>query len=327
MDINDFLAIIKNYKGYDLDTGQKEVVTHGNGPLWVVAGPGSGKTEVLVLRTLKLIFVDKFNPNSIIITTFTEKAANNLFERILNYTNLIFEKYPNLEQEVDIHGLKIGTLHSLCNDIMLENKFPEYENYRLLDELEQYLFIFEHSDLVNDCSNKYCPLFEKFDFLFDGFDAVTKTFEWNKETPPNKWRRTNAAIKLFNRMIEDYIDFQKMEKAKLPFDLLLYAYNDYLEKLKENRRCDFAHLQKKFLDFLKTPLGTRFLNGDGTELHPGIKYVLVDEYQDTNPIQEEIYLNLSGDNHNLCVVGDDDQALYRFRGGTVDCMVNLNGLV
>lgn len=321
LEINDFLEIIKNEKGYDLDNKQKEVVEYGTGPLWVVAGPGSGKTEVLVLRTLKLIFVDNLPPSSIIITTFTEKAANNLFERILNYSNLFFKKNPDLEQEIDIHELKIGTLHSLCNDIMLENKYPEYENYRLLDELEQYLFIFEHSEFVKDKSDKYMPLCEHFSYLFNKFDPVAGSYGWKGDELPNKWRRTSAAISLFNRTVEDYLDIGKMKNAESPWDLFLEAYADYMNDLEEHRRCDFAHLQEKFLEFLETPLGERFLKGDDKGTQYGIKYVLVDEYQDTNPIQEAIYLKLAQFNHNLCVVGDDDQALYRFRGGTVDCMV------
>ena len=95
--------------------------------------------------------------------------------------------------------------------------------------------------------------------------------------------------------------------------------------MEENRSCDFAHLQLKFLEFLESPSGSRFLRGDNTSDHPGVGYVLVDEYQDTNPIQEKIYLQLARRSpHNLCVVGDDDQALYRFRGGTVECMVNFD---
>lgn len=321
MDINDFLKIIKDEKGYDLDNEQKDVVKHGEGPLWVVAGPGSGKTEVLVLRTLKLIFVDRLEPASIIITTFTEKAANNLFERILNYSNLIFKKNPDLELDIDIHSLKIGTLHSLCNDIMLENKYPDYENYRLLDELEQYLFIFEHCEFVKDKSDKYMPLCQHFSYIFDRFDPVAGGFGWKGDRLPNKWRRTAAAISLFNRAVEDYIDLERMREAGGKWNLFLEAYDDYLNNLEEHRRCDFPHLQEKFLKFLDTPLGERFLNGDDKGTYPGIKYVLVDEYQDTNPIQEAIYLKLAQYNHNLCVVGDDDQALYRFRGGTVDCMV------
>ena len=67
------------------------------------------------------------------------------------------------------------------------------------------------------------------------------------------------------------------------------VYLDYLRSLETHRRCDFAHLQEKFLQFLESPLGSLFLRGNNTSMHPGIRYLMVDEYQDTNPIQEEIW--------------------------------------
>jgi DNA helicase-2/ATP-dependent DNA helicase PcrA len=94
------------------------VIGNINGPFWVLARPGSDKTEVLIVRALKLIFVDNIDPKSIIITTFTEKAAKNLFDRILNYANHIYQEYPDLRQQADVYNLRIGTLHSLCSDIM-----------------------------------------------------------------------------------------------------------------------------------------------------------------------------------------------------------------
>ena len=106
---------------------------------------------------------------------------------------------------------------------------------------------------------------------------------------------------------------------------LAEAFDDYVSALEMHFRCDFSHLQEKFLSFLETGRGKLFIKGDSSNDHPGVKYVLVDEYQDTNPIQEAIYLKLARpEPHNLCVVGDDDQALYRFRGGTVECMVNFD---
>ena len=84
-------------------------------------------------------------------------------------------------------------------------------------------------------------------------------------------------------------------------------------------------LQLRFLEFLHTPVGRQFRDGDASADAPGIRWVLVDEYQDTNLIQEEIYLTLA--NHapfNIVVVGDDDQAMYRFRGGSVECMVTFD---
>lgn len=325
MNFQTMLQIIQPILGHPLDREQLDVINHNAGPLWVVAGPGSGKTEVLVVRTLKLIFVDTINPKSIIITTFTEKAAKNLFDRILNYASYIFQTNPRLVQQIDIHSLRVGTLHSLCNDIMLEYKYPDYENYRLLDDTEQYLFIYEHSDLVKDNSNKYLSMWQNFHFLVDGYDPITESKGWkDRSKSPNRWKKTKASISLFNRIVEDLINLTGMRNAGGVWGLLSDAYEDYLHKIESNRRCDFAHLQEKFLGFLNTQLGSLLLNGDNSDRHPGIKYVMVDEYQDTNPIQEAIYLKLTENTHNICIVGDDDQALYRFRGGTVDCMVTFD---
>ena len=317
------LDIIEPILGHPLDREQLDVINHDEGALWIVAGPGSGKTEVLVVRALKLIFVDNINPKSIIITTFTEKAAKNLFDRVLRYSSYIFEKCSELKDEIDIHQLRIGTLHGLCNDIMQEYKYPEYENYRLLDELEQHLFIYEHADLCTDRTDKYLPLWEQYHYLVEGYDSITKSRGWNREYNPNKRKRTNAAIMLFSRIVEDEIDTTYLND--IPAHALLGdAYADYVQIMEQHNRCDFSHLQQKFINFLQTGLGERFILGDGTDQHPGIGYVMVDEYQDTNPIQERIYFILTKHTYNLCIVGDDDQALYRFRGGTVDCMVTFD---
>lgn len=325
MNFSELKQIIEPILRHSISEEQAEIIQHSNGPLWVIAGPGSGKSEVLVIRTLKLIFVDNINPKSIIITTFTEKAARNLFERILNYASYIFQNYPALSRVIDINSLRVGTMHGLCNDIMLEYKYPEYENYRLLDDIEKYLFIYENSLFVNDKSDKFLPLCEMFQFFFNHYDRITGSGGWNDHSKlPNKWRRTKAALTLYDRIVEDQIRLDLLEDAGNSWELLAEIYNDYKSSLENHRRCDFAHLQQKFLDFLKKPLGRRFLQGNNTDLHPGIRYVMVDEYQDTNPIQESLYFELAKDNHNLCIVGDDDQALYRFRGGTVDCMVTFD---
>ncbi len=106
--------------------------------------------------------------------------------------------------------------------------------------------------------------------------------------------------------------------------MLADFYQQYAQALRERYRCDFAHLQSRFLEFINSSAGTVFLRGDG-QRRPPLQHVLVDEYQDTNPVQERIYLALAQlAPHNITVVGDDDQALYRFRGGNVSCMVNFD---
>jgi DNA helicase-2/ATP-dependent DNA helicase PcrA len=106
------------------------------------------------------------------------------------------------------------------------------------------------------------------------------------------------------------------------WNTLALEFMQYEESLNVNCRVDFAHMQSKLLDFLATPRGGLFIQGGAKPGDPGLAHVLVDEYQDTNPIQAEIYFKLaSRPPNNLVVVGDDDQALYRFRGGTVESMI------
>lgn len=327
MDLQEMLTTIKDKTGIEVNDEQKKVIAHEDGPLWVIAGPGSGKSEVLVLRTLKLVCVEGVHPKSIILTTFTEKAARNIQDRLAVYKNYLDQVDEHLRLNVDLSQVRVGTLHSLCNGIMHEYRYSEYQNYRLLDNIEQLLFVYEHSNLAQSQSQReHLPLWQEFDLLTERYNQAAGG-RWNKSSnkPPHRWIRVNAAVTLFNRIVEDQINVLQMHAAGEVFEILASAYEKYRSSLEEHKACDFAHLQRKFLDFLDSPSGIRFIQGEDPSDHPGINHVLVDEYQDTNPIQENIYLKLTQHSpHNLCVVGDDDQALYRFRGGTVECMVNFD---
>jgi DNA helicase II / ATP-dependent DNA helicase PcrA len=327
MDLDRMLDVIEGQSGRVLNDEQRAVVEHGIGPLWVIAGPGSGKTEVLVLRCLKLACVDGVLPRSIMLTTFTDKAAKNIQDRIAIYKAYLDEDDHDLK-EVDLFDLRIGTLHSLCNDIMQEYRYEGYQNYRLLDELDQLLFVYEQSPLAarNAAPSVYLPFWRHFDYLATRYNAAGG-WRWTtaRRYLPHRWVRANAAVKVFNRIVEDRIDVSQLYAAGDVFGVLADAYEAYRNALEDNYTCDFAHLQLKFFEFLNTPNGDRFVNGEGSIEQPGLRHVLVDEYQDTNPIQEAIYLRLAQPApHNLTVVGDDDQALYRFRGGTVECMVGFD---
>ena len=308
-----------------LSRSQQEIISRGDGPLWVIAGPGSGKTEILVLRCLKLMLVDGVDPKSVFITSFTEKASRNLRDRLTNYKLHVAKSHPSVGN-VDLFNLRVGTLHSLCNEIMLEERYPGYKNFRPLDDLEQLWFIYFHSVLASPPSRGPDWLLEFWTRLSY---VLTDRGRWAIDNGqlPSMWTRARAAQDLFNRVVEDGVDVEKMEARGGEWAHLAEAYRQYSAALDRNYRVDFAHMQSKFLEFLATPLGKHFIEGDGLT-SPGITNVLVDEYQDTNPVQEAIYLKLAlKAPHNLAVVGDDDQALYRFRGGTVDCMVNFDKAV
>ena len=328
MHFDEFRTILQPHLDYELDPGSEQgrVIMHGENPMQVIAGPGSGKTETAVLRVLVLMFVMEINPKSIIMTTFTEKAAKNMRDRILTYAGFLFDQYPDLRHQINIYDLRIGTLHSLCADIMQEYRYTGYQNFRLMDEMEQYLFIMQHSDFVQD-PDRYSPIFEQFDYLFLGYDPLSGVRGWRDHRyPPNQWQRTRAAMLLFNRITEGVIDKDRMKRAGPAWDLLTEAYDQYHQQMTLHQRCDFPTIQQIFLEFLNSQVGRRFIEGDSSEpeIHPGVAHVIVDEYQDTNPIQEVIYFTLAHNTRNLCVVGDDDQALYRFRGGTVECMVTFD---
>jgi len=301
-----------NARGYDLDDKQKQAVDYEGGSLWLLAGPGSGKSEVLVTRTLKLLCVDGVKPRSILLTTFTTKAARNLEDRLATYLAALQETDSTL-QAVDLADMRIGTIHSLCNDILQEYRYPNYQNVRLLNDVEQHLFTYREAEIA-----KHQDL-----AFWTHFDHAVPDWR-DKKYSPNKWKRVKTAVTLFNHIVEDRVDVEKMLFTGGHWATLAEFYQQYTQALQDNYRCDFAHLQSCFLEFLTSPTGQRFLEGDGKN-QPPLLHVLVDEYQDTNPIQERIYLALAKQTpHNITVVGDDDQALYRFRGGNVSCMVNFD---
>ncbi len=139
--------LLKQYP--DLNDAQRAIVGHCDGPLLGIAGPGSGKTFSLVLRTMNLLVLGKTKPSELIICTFTEKAAFELRDRIsaaarrIGYTE-------------DLSELNVSTIHGLCNRLITKyrHKTSIGSNYETLDELTQLLFIFEHfNGIVESCLN------------------------------------------------------------------------------------------------------------------------------------------------------------------------------
>lgn len=306
---------------------QNNILRHQQGPGWVLAGPGSGKTEVLTWLVMRLLYVksdplqaERVNPDSIFVTTFTNKAARNLEDRISHYRGKIITQRPDLAA-IDISKLHIDTLHGLCNDILQEYRAPNYQNVRLMDELESSMFIYEQMSIIKDRDDATDRPF------WTHFSNIFSSREWQTNLPylPSKWNATVALVKMFNRIVEDRVSISKMRNAGGQWKRLADLYEEYAQKLKIEHRCDFSHLQLEFLKFLQGPIGKEFRDSGGSVGTNGITWVLIDEYQDTNRIQEEIYLTLAHRKpYNVIVVGDDDQAMYRFRGGSVECMVTFD---
>ena len=267
-----------------MNDAQRAIVGHTEGPLLVIAGPGSGKTFSLVLRTLNLLLLERALPRELVVCTFTEKAAFELRDRIsaaarkVGYTG-------------DLSELNASTIHSFCNRLLTRHRHrtPLGNNYETLDELTQLLFIFDFFDEIvgAEANGKYLN-------------------RWS-----TRWTAIEGACGYFNKITEELVDPARVAKSPDQFlRSLASAYQRYQQALFRENRIDFAHLQKLVYDLLLDP-------AIAPAITRGIKYVMVDEYQDTNFIQEQILLKVTEATRNLGVVGDEDQSLYRFRGATV----------
>jgi DNA helicase II / ATP-dependent DNA helicase PcrA len=274
-------AILEHYP--DLNQAQRAVVEHIDGPLLVIAGPGSGKTYCIVLRALNLLLTGKTEPKQLVLCTFTEKAAFEMRDRLAAGARKV--GYSG-----DLSELTVSTIHSLCHRILTKHlhRTPLGHNYETLDELTQLLFIFEHFDEIIGAAEN------------DLFLGRWKT----------RWTAIEGARGYFDKITEELVDAEQLVGSGGEFLAAIgKAYQAYENALFEANRIDFAHLQRLVVNLLEDPAAAVITRD--------IKYVLVDEYQDTNYVQERLLMKLAEVSRNLCVVGDEDQSLYRFRGATV----------
>ncbi|MGM9987309.1 MAG: ATP-dependent helicase [Bacillaceae bacterium] len=276
-------------------------------PLFLMAGPGSGKTRVLLWRTVNAIVFHNVSPEKIFLSTFTEKAAKQLkdgLQTILGtVTNITGVPY-------DISRMYIGTVHSLCQKIIGDRRFTKNRSRVkppvLMDELEQYFFI--NSSSFWKLSEELLHLKEE-ELRLDMKQYFGKHSNSRHDT-------ALSLISIFNRFSEENVPSEKIKNNAIKNEdkiLLQIAklYEWYKEKLYAKNMVDFSLLQQRALHQL--------LENEHTIYE--FEHVVIDEYQDTNRIQEQLFFRLAKGNKKLCVVGDDDQALYRFRGATVENFV------
>ena len=273
---------MKNFE--NLNEKQKKAVLHINGPLLIIAGPGSGKTRTLVERVLYLLNDAGAEPKNILLATFTEKASRELITRVSE----------SIEKNINFSEMYVGTIHSICLKIIDENIEKSFlkKNYKVLDDMDQKFFIYKNLKKFENI--------EGFENFFTGMNA---SGHWRKAGILRKWIDKINEEKLDNKNIENSSD------NRIVF--LNEVHKRYRELLFLENSIDFSNIQ---LECLRMVLeNSEILKKLQEEIH----YIMIDEYQDTNTVQEKLFLLIGGERKNICVVGDDDQGIYRFRGATV----------
>ena len=279
-----------------LNKEQREAVLQKNGPLLIVAGAGTGKTTVITNRLAHLIQSKIVKPEEILALTFTDKAAQEMEERI---DRLLDFGYLDLW---------VSTFHSFCERILKEHALDIglSNNFKLLDETGAWILIKQNFDRFE--LDYYKPLGSPTKFIH----ALIKHFSRLKDeiVYPEDYLQYADDIKrnfdsgIFSKKDEAEIEVKRITEAA-------NAYYVYQKLLLQNNALDFSDLINYTIKlFEKRPLILK-------KYQEQFKYILVDEFQDTNWAQYQLVRKLALPNNNLTVTGDDDQAIYRFRGASV----------
>jgi DNA helicase-2/ATP-dependent DNA helicase PcrA len=281
-------------------------------PLQIVAGPGSGKTTVLVLRAIRFVVVDGLLPEQVLLTTFTEKAADEIRTRLIEWGLNVVEflrQHGSAPLQahlahVDVNRFITGTLDSVCEEALRSLRAATDPAPSLLEGFAADALLLRRGLGPNVYVNGA---------LNTDVGNYLARFTSDGKPPANAAELIRLARPLFDRFSHDELDmaaFRALAPAQ-PRELLARSYELYRQHLVSTNRLDFALLEKLFHERLAAGRLSRFTDS--------LRAILVDEYQDTNLLQERIYFELcrrSG--ASLSVVGDDDQSLYRFRGATVE---------
>lgn len=281
--MNDFLS--------QLNPEQLKAVTHQDGPLLIIAGAGTGKTHVITSRMIHLLQEKEVKPSDILALTFTEKATEEMIERI-------DRALPYSYEEIAIH-----TFHGFCDKILKENglEMGLDTSYFILTQIDQWMFIKKH--LFEFGLDYYRPLGNPNKFI----SAIGNHFSRLKDEDisPEKYQ-------------EYAQDFNNDEEEKKRLLEIASAYKKYQELLLQENLLDFNDLQYYVLRlFEKRPAILK-------KYQERFKYILVDEFQDTNFAQSKIVHLLASAHKNITVVGDDDQSIYRWRGASMNNINEFN---
>ncbi|HEX5822856.1 MAG TPA: ATP-dependent DNA helicase [Candidatus Limnocylindrales bacterium] len=277
-----------------LNPEQLRAVTHGDGPLLVVAGAGTGKTQVITRRIAWLIATRRARPSEILGLTFTEKAAAEMQVRV---DQLVPYGYTDT---------MIGTFHAfgdrLIREYALELGLPS--DVRVLTRAEVVIFLREQ--LFSFDLDEYRPLGDPTRFL----GSLAGLFSRCKDEDVSPAAYLAHARALTERAEADPADAALAEGARRQVELAT-AYTRYQELLAASGFIDFGDQVALALQLVRTSAAAR------AEIQARFRFVLVDEFQDTNRAQSELVSIVAEPHRNLTVVGDDDQSIYRFRGAAI----------
>ncbi|MGI8816108.1 MAG: ATP-dependent helicase [Pseudonocardia sp.] len=273
-------------------TAQKAAIDCLDQPLLIVACAGSGKTQVLASRVVELLRRPDVHPRNIVAFTFTEKAAAELKDRTTTLVN----------QELgEVHGLAemfVGTMHAYALDA-LHAHVPETFKYGVLNDIQTRLAI--------DRSSRKCGL------------ASTVAMVNGAPRMLRRYVDSRLYMQVMNILREDEVD-----EAQLP-ESLVSALGMYRDQLHQHRYFDYTDLLKTAADLLEESPDDEMAGAFVRHVRDHVRYVVVDEYQDTNHVQERLIRALTRFGANLCVVGDDDQTIYQWRGSAVRNILTFAG--
>jgi DNA helicase-2/ATP-dependent DNA helicase PcrA len=253
-------------------------------PLLIVACAGSGKTQVISQRIVQILRRPDVQPKNIVAFTFTDKAAAELKERV---TNLVTAEFGDM---VGLAELFIGTMHAYALDV-LQTYVPAAFKYNVLDEIQTRLFIDRNSRS----------------------SGLTVTEAVVNGTPRRLRRYVDSRLymQVLGILREDDAD-----ESLLPAGLIT-ARDGYRRLLHEHNYFDYGELVAAAVDLLACEPDDEMAGPLVRHVRDDVRYVVVDEYQDTNPVQDKLIQMLCRFGANLCVVGDDDQTIYQWRGSAV----------
>lgn len=260
-----------------LNERQKEAVLHKDGPIMIVAGAGSGKTKVLTTRITHLMAAHQVDAFNILALTFTNKAAKEMKERV-----------EKILGNGEARNLYIGTFHSVFARILRfeAEKIGYPRNFTIYDTDDAKSVVKAVVNEMNLDDKHYKP-----NVVYNRISSAK-----NALVGPAEYRN-------------DYAIQQEDMRANRP--AIGQIYDAYVKRCFKNGAMDFDDLLLKFYELLKNVPEALH------KYQQKFRYILIDEYQDTNPAQYEVIKLLGAMHENVCVVGDDAQSIYSFRGATI----------